>query len=402
MIDFSKYYTTDEIVDLTSELVRIPSHSEVPDREAAVGEFIYNWALSNGFAAKKEQVEGKRNNIYIYVDGTGDGRNLLLNGHIDTVPSFEMTIDPFDPVIKDGSLYGRGTNDMKGGVACMLMALLVLKRAGVRLKGDVMFTAVCGEEEESDGTEIFALNEKRHFDGAIVGEPSGYMYSLGNRGLEWIEIKFMGKTMHGGQAHLGINAIAKASKFIERVATDLEPKIKSRVDEYIGPGVMNYGKIFGGDMPSTVAGECTLQLDRRYLPGETPESVVQEYQDIIDALHEEDPDFNATISLMPNGQMKMLHHAPAAADPEAEINKCVERVICEYLNVDAAPLNRCRGWTDAGILSTYMNIPTAIFGPGQLENSHTKDEHVAVEMLHNFVTFYANIAVDFCGRDGDE
>lgn len=401
MIDFSKYYTMEEIVDLTSDLVRFPSHSEVPGRETEVGDFIYEWALARGFDVRKVQVEGGRNNVYINVNGTGGGKDLLFNGHIDTVPPFDMIIEPFDPVVRDGMLYGRGTNDMKGGVACMLMALLVLRRAGIDLKGNIMFTAVCGEEEESDGTEIFALNEKRHFDGAIVGEPSGYMYSLGNRGLEWIEIRFKGKTMHGGQAHLGVNAISKASKFIERVAQELEPKIKSRVDEYIGPGVMNYGKIFGGDMPSTVAGECTLQLDRRYLPGETPESVIQEYQDIIDEIQREDPDFNATISLMPNGQMKTLHHTPAAADPDAAINKCVERIICEHLNTEEAPLNRCRGWTDAGILSTYMHIPTAIFGPGQLENSHTKDEHIALEMLYNFVSFYANIAADFCNQAGD-
>ena len=374
MIDFSKYYTMEEIVDLTSDLVRIPSHSEVPGRETEVGDFIYEWALARGFDVRKVQVEGGRNNVYINVNGTGGGKDLLFNGHIDTVPPFDMIIEPFDPVVRDGMLYGRGTNDMKGGVACMLMALLVLRRAGIDLKGNIMFTAVCGEEEESDGTEIFALNEKRHFDGAIVGEPSGYMYSLGNRGLEWIEIRFKGKTMHGGQAHLGVNAISKASKFIERVAQELEPKIKSRVDEYIGPGVMNYGKIFGGDMPSTVAGECTLQLDRRYLPGETPESVILS-------------------SFLCFFQIKL--------SSSCDNLFLMMQIICEHLNTEEAPLNRCRGWTDAGILSTYMHIPTAIFGPGQLENSHTKDEHIALEMLYNFVSFYANIAADFCNQAGD-
>ncbi|MBQ5441712.1 MAG: M20 family metallopeptidase [Firmicutes bacterium] len=397
MIDFSKYYTAAEIVALTSNLVSIPSHCDVKDREADVGDFIYDWAVSNGFEAKKVPVEGRRNNIYISVPGSGNGSDLLLNGHIDTVPPFNMIVDPFNPVVIDNNLYGRGTNDMKGGVACMLMALLVLKRAGIKLEGNVLMTAVCGEEEESDGTEIFALEDDHHFDGAVVGEPSGYMYSLGNRGLEWIEIKFTGKTVHGGQAHLGINAISKASKFIERVARDLEPVINSRTDEYMGPAIMNYGKIFGGDMPSTVAGECTLQLDRRYIPGETPKSVIQEYQDIIDELSKEDPDFKAEISLMPNGQMKTLHHTPAAADPEAKINRCIEDLLCEFLNVEEAPKNRCRGWTDAGILSTYMNIPTAIFGPGKIENSHTVDEHISVEMLYDFVSLYANLAVRFCG-----
>jgi len=395
MIDFSSFYTVDEVVRLTSDLVRIPSHCDVPDREAEVGDFIYDWAIANGFDAKKVHVEGKRNNVYISLPGTGGGHSLLFNGHIDTVPPYNMVVEPFDPVVRDGCLYGRGSNDMKGGVACMLMTLLVLKRAGIRLKGDILFTGVCGEEEESDGTEIFAL-EGNSYDGAIVGEPSGYGFSLGNRGLEWIQVKFQGKTMHGGQAQLGINAIAKASKFIERVARDLEPLLKTRTDEYMGPAIMNYGKIFGGDQVSTVAGECTLQLDRRYVPGETTQTVLKEYQDIIDQLHAEDPDFQATLSLMPNGQMKTLAHAPAIADPEARINKCITRVLCDFLGTEEIPINRSRGWTDAGILSTYLHIPTGIFGPGVLANSHTKDENVPVEMLYNFVSFYANIACDFC------
>ena len=395
MIDFSHCYTVDEIVELTKALVRIPSHCEVPDREAEVGDFIYEWAAANGFDVKKVPVEGRRNNVYISFPGEGGGPDLLFNGHIDTVPPFNMTVPPFDPQVRDGLLYGRGANDMKGGVACMMMALLVLKRAGIRLKGDILFTAVCGEEEESDGTEIFVLEGKR-YDGAIVGEPSGYGFSLGNRGLEWIEIRFQGKTMHGGQAQLGVNAIAMASRFIERVARDLEPRLKERTDPYMGPAIMNYGRIFGGDQVSTVAGECTLQLDRRYVPGETSESVVREYQDIIDQLHAEDPNFVATISLMPNGQMKTLAHAPAIADPDAKINKCITKVLQEFLGEKEVPINRSRGWTDAGALSTYLHIPTGIFGPGILANSHTKDENVPVEMLYNFVSFYANVACAFC------
>ncbi|MBE6990311.1 MAG: M20 family metallopeptidase [Ruminococcaceae bacterium] len=398
MIDFSSYYTADEIIGLTSELVRIPSHCDVPGREARVGDYIYDWAVKNGFEVKKVHVEGERNNVYISLPGTGDGPKLLFNGHIDTVPPYDMIVEPFNPVVKDGRLYGRGSNDMKGGVACMMLALLVLKRAGIRLKGDILFTAVCGEEEESDGTEIFVLEGNR-YDGAIVGEPSGYGFSLGNRGLEWIEIKFKGKTMHGGQAQLGVNAISKASKFIERVAEKLEPVLKTRTNEYMGPAIMNYGRIFGGDQVSTVAGECTLQLDRRYVPGETTETVLKEYQDIIDELHAEDPDFNAVISLMPNGQMKTLAHAPAVADPEAKINKCITKVLSQFLKTDDVPINRSRGWTDAGVLSTYLHIPTGIFGPGLLANSHTKDENVPVDMLYNFVSFYANIACDFCERE---
>ena len=395
MLDFKSYYTEEDIVSLTRELVKIPSHKDVPDREAAVGDFVYNWAVANGFAAEKVPVEGPRNNVYIHLPGEGGGPKLLFNGHIDTVPPYNMTIPPYEGYVKDGYIWGRGTNDMKGAVACMMLALKVLRDSGTKLKGDVLLTAVVGEEEESDGTEAFVLNGGTA-DGAVCGEPSGYEYSAGCRGLEWIEIKFKGKTVHGGQAHLGINAIAMASRFIERVRRDLEPKINERTNEYMGPAIQNWGKIFGGDQVSTVAGECTLQFDRRYVPGESVESVMAEYQAILDALHEEDPKFNAEMTLMPNGQMKHLYHAPLIPQMESRMNQVTEAVLCDFLGTDEAPLNRCRGWADAGVLSTYGHIPTVIFGPGEMDKSHTAAECTPVAMLVEFVNIYANIAAQFC------
>lgn len=394
-IDFKKFYSEEEVVSLLQKLIAIPSHKAAENREAAVGDFIYDYCKEQGFECEKAPVDGKRNNIYVRLRGNGTGKTLLLNGHMDTVPPYEMTIEPYAGIVKEGSVWGRGANDMKGGLASMIIAMLAIKRSGVQLKGDVLLTAVVGEETESDGTEAFVVNGGTA-DGAIVGEPSEYGYTIGHRGLETLEIRVEGTTMHSGQAHKGINAVKMMARLIERIETELYPKIIARENPYMGQGLMNYGKIFGGEQVCTVAGECVLQLDRRYIAGETIESVVSEYQEIIDKLHEEDPQFKATLTRMPNSRMKHLAHAPLIPSPESDIVQVVASVLEGYLG-RTPEINTKRGWTDAGVLSSYGNIPTVVCGPGKLAFSHTKDEHIPVEHLYNFACFYAEIAAQFCG-----
>lgn len=396
MIDFSQFYTDEEAISLLQQLIRIPSHKDVEGRETAVGDFIYDYCVKLGLECKKVPVDGTRNNIYVWLRGNGGGPTLLLNGHMDTVPPYNMTIEPYSAEVKDGQIWGRGGNDMKGALASMITAMAAIKRSGMKLRGDVLFTAVIGEEEESDGTEDFVLRGDTA-DGAIVGEPSGFEYALGHRGLEWIEILVHGKTVHGGQAHLGINAIGKAARMITRIDEELQPKINARYNEYMGPAIMNWGKIIGGDQVSTVAGECRVQFDRRYVPGEDVESVMAEYQQLLDQMHSEDPKFSAELSLMPNGQMRHLFHVPLIPQPDSRIAVTIKSVLSEFLGGQEPPINRTRGWSDAGVLSTYGKIPTVVFGPGVLANSHTKDEHVPVEQVTGFVKLYANVCAEFCG-----
>jgi acetylornithine deacetylase/succinyl-diaminopimelate desuccinylase family protein len=268
LYDEGKYYKTDELVSLTQQLIRIPSHKDAPGREKKVAEYIYNYCLENGLEVVLEKVEGERCNVLAYLRGDGTGRTLMLNGHTDTVPPYNMTIDPFEANIMDGYIFGRGAVDMKGALACMLTAMLAVKRSGIKLKGDVIFTGVIGEEERSEGTEHIVKSGLKA-DGAIVGEPSNYEYAIGHRGLEWLEIIIKGKAAHGGIPHLGINAIEKAAVFINKVKEELYPMLEGRYNEYMGPSVMNFGVIQGGSQPSTVADTCSIKIDRRYIPGET-------------------------------------------------------------------------------------------------------------------------------------
>lgn len=394
MREYSKDMDRHEAVLLTRELVRIPSHKYVEDRESKVAEFIYAYCKEKGLEVEYQQVEGKRRNVIARLRGKGTGKTLMFSGHIDTVPPYEMEYDdPYSGDIVDGYLLGRGCNDMKGAVACMITAMVNIKNSGKVLGGDIVLAAAVGEEEKSDGA-AQVVKSGIKADGAIEGEPSSFGYSLGHRGLEWLEIKFIGKRAHGGTPELGINAISKAAKFIQKVETDLMPKLKERYDEYMGPDVMNFGYIHGGTAPSFVADICILQIDRRYIPGFTVVDVIKEYQDIIDELKAEDPEFNAEITRMEENLMDDFDHAPLIPEPDSLIAKTVYNVLKEYTGKEPELMRR--GWTDAGLLSTYGKIPTVVTGPGHIKWSHAKDEKIPVADLVNYTEIYTKIAEEFC------
>ncbi|MDP3487877.1 MAG: M20 family metallopeptidase, partial [Bacillota bacterium] len=328
--------------------------------------------------------------------GSGEGKTLLLNGHLDTVPPGEMDFDPYAAELVDGYIQGRGAVDMKGPIASMITMMVALKRSSLRTKGDIIFTGVIGEEEQSEGTEDLVKSGAKA-DGAIVGEPSSYEYSLGHRGLEWLEIRVKGKAAHGGMPQLGINAIEKAAQLISEIMSTIYPKLKSRTHDLMGPSVMNFGHIRGGMQPSTVADSCVIQIDRRYIPGETVASVIGEYQAVIDKLKAKDPEFDAEIVRMPNN-MLTLDHLPLETKPDEPIALSIKQALRIVLEREATVSTK-RGWTDAALLSNYARIPTVVYGPGNISYSHTKDERISVKELKEAVEVYFLTAVDFCGLD---
>ncbi len=394
-----QHYREEDLVELTQKLIGIPSHVHHPGREREVGEFLGAYLKKQGLDVTIDEVVDGRVNVIATLKGSGGGKTLLLNGHLDTVPPGEMDFDPYGGALVDGYIQGRGAVDMKGPIASMVTMMLAVKNSRHRLKGDVIFTGVIGEEEKSEGTEKI-VKDGIQADGAIVGEPSSYQYSAGHRGLEWLEIEIEGKAAHGGMPHLGVNAIEKAATFIERVKAEIYPKIRERSHPLMGSSVMNFGHIKGGIQPSTVAGKCIIQIDRRYVPGETPESVIGEYQEIIDQLTKEDQTFHASIKRMENN-MLTLDHLPLATDLEEPIAKALTKALGTVLGKEPT-LSTKRGWTDASLLFNFGNIPTIVYGPGDIAYSHTKNEQVAVKELKEAVEVYFLTAAEFCGLENME
>lgn len=388
------FYTESEVLKLAQNLVRIPSHKNVPGREKEIGKYIYNYCRDNGLEVEMQDVEGERKNVLIYLKGQGNGKTLLLNGHIDTIPPYDMDVDPFKGEVKDGYLWGRGSVEMKGSIASMVTAILALKRKGEKLPGDVIVSAVVGEEEKSDGTEVLVQSGIKA-DGAVVGKPSDYNYAVGHRGLEWLKIIFYGKAVHGGVTDEGRNAILMAAEFITEVEKKLYPKIKKRFNKYMGQSDMNIGRIEGGHRPSTVADKCTLMIDRRYIEGESISTLVSEIREVINSIKERNSDFEAHIERMEENIMKKYYHFYHFTDPNEEIVKTTVKTLKK--NIGKEPEMTIKGgWTDAATLSYYGKIPTVITGPGNFSLSHTAEERVPVKDLYNYVKIYADIAEEFC------
>ncbi len=287
---------------------------------------------------------------------------------------------------------------MKGGLACMMMAMAAIKRAGITLSGDLIFAALIDEEAKSLGTRAWLRECTELPDAAIVSEPTGMDVCVGHRGLEWFEFTFHGKTVHGGRQKEGINAIQKASMFINRLENDLIPKLEGKTPHpIIGSPSMNYGLIRGGTQPSTVAGECILQMDRRWIPGESFSGVLEEYRQIIDELAAEDPKFKADIKVMEISYMDEQYvHEAMDTDPEEPMVKAAEKAIKAVTGTEAV-MRSFTAWSDGGLINYYGKVPTIVLGPGEMESAHSATEHISIGALVPAVLIYAEIACDFCG-----
>lgn len=390
----SNQVSEEELVELTRKLVSIPSHFNLPAGEVEVVRALEQVFLAEGIEYRLQPVEGERSNIIAKLPGTGGGKSLTLNGHLDTVPPYGMK-DPFKAEYIDGKIFGRGTVDMKGPIAAMIMAMVAFKRSGIKLKGDLYFAGVIAEETNSEGSETLIESGFRT-DGAIIGEPSGREYAIGHRGLEWLEIEIKGKAAHGGIPDKGINAIVNAAKFIMRVQEKLVPRLKNLDNPVMGPPVMNFGYIEGGTQPSTVADRCRILLDRRYTAHETLSDVIAQYENILAELEAEDPSFKGSLRRMESALMKKYEHVPMETDPGDPLVKAVVSALEEIIGAPPV-MTRSRGWTDAAIFNHYGKMATVVYGPGDITRSHTDLEYITVEELSEGYRVFILAAFNYCG-----
>ena len=381
-----------EIEKLVKDLVRIQSHSGVPTRENEVAEFLNEFLVSEGISSKLRAVERNRPNLIASVKGSGDGKSLMLNGHMDTVPAYEMDIPPFSPKVVNGRLYGRGALDMKGGLGGMVMALVGIRRARIRLQGDLILTGVVGEEEKSEGTEDVVLKGPKA-DMAIVGEPTNMEIMPTHRGLEWLDVHFYGKAAHGGQAERGRNAIPMAARFVQRVEDELMPKLQTRKSRYMMPPTMNLGVIEGGQQPSSVADHCVIKIDRRWTPEENLQQVFEEFYDLFDELKKEDPGFKAKLKRNESNMLTMTH-VPNVVPSGHLVVKSLSRAV-QSVTGKQGKITSFWGWSDAALLTHFGHIPAVLFGPGGA-GVHARTEYVLTDDLANCTRVYSAAALDIC------
>ena len=384
-----------EIEKLVKDLVRIPSHADVPTREKEVAEFLNEYLVSEGISSKLRAVQKGRPNVIAVLSGSGGGTRLMLNGHTDTVPAYDMDIPPFTPKVQNGRLYGRGALDMKGGLGAMAMALVGIRRSRIKLGGDLILTAVVGEEQKSEGMEDIVLHGPKA-DMAIVGEPTDLEIQPSHRGLEWLDVHFYGKAAHGGQADRGVNAILMASRFVQLVEQDLIPRIRARKSPYMLPPTLNLGVINGGQQPSSVADHCVIKMDRRWTPEENLQQVFEEFYDLFDKLKAEDPKFKAELKRDPSN-MDTMTHVPNVVRVTHPIVRSLGNAV-KSVTGKPAKITSFWGWTDAALMTHFGKTPSVVFGPGGA-GAHARTEYVRTEDLAQCMRVYSQVALDICARD---
>ncbi|GAB1475469.1 ArgE/DapE family deacylase [Bacillota bacterium] len=382
-----------DVVGIASDLIRIPSFSFMENQERDVAFYIYDLFRREGIEAELIELMPGRYNVTACLSGSGGGKSLMLSGHLDTVPAYDMGV-PFSGKIIDGRLHGRGACDMKGPLASMIAAMIGIHRSGIPLKGDLIFTGLIDEEEKGKGVE-YLIEHGPFADASVTGEPTGMQPAIGHKGLEWIRVSVFGKKVHGGRKDEGINAIDMASRIIARIQDEYVPKLNRRKHPLLGYPTINVGKIQGGDQPSTVPGSCTIEIDRRWVPEESLNQVYEELEEIIGAVQKEYPGFRAEVSgvFLPG---ELLAHEPFCIDEKDPLIQSVQRAF-ELTDKPYEGVTTFPAWSDAGVMAYYTDMKCIIMGPGDLALAHSGNESIGVDELTAAALIYGCLAWDYCG-----
>lgn len=357
--------TLEDVTSVLSELVSIPSvnpHlSDHPDAgETAIAEHIVGWCASRGIEAWTEEVAPGRPNAIARI---GSGSPVLIFcAHIDTVATDGMTIEPFTPDVADGKLYGRGAYDMKAGAAAIMCALDALARDPA--PGTVIGAFVCDEEWASAGAYHFV--ERYGGDACVVTEPSEGRLVLAHKGFVWLELTTHGVAAHGSRWDLGDSAIARMARIVSALDDHDQRTLRERTHPLLGPASMHVSQIQGGSGISTYAAECTARVERRTLPGETPEQVLREIEDVVAGTGE-----SADIRIL-------MDRPPLVCDRDAPIARAVRDAAREMTGSEPEECG-VGYWMDAAVFAN-AGIQTVNIGAGGA-GAHGAEEWVDLESV---------------------
>jgi acetylornithine deacetylase len=357
---------TDPAIALLRDLVAIDSVNPtlVPGArgEAEIARRLADELRSLGLVVEITDVAPGRPNVVGVLEGRGSGRSLMFCGHTDTVGVAGMT-RPFDPQIRDGKLFGRGSQDMKGGVAAMVGAARAIVESGGLERGRLVIAAVADEEHSSLGAD--ALVRTWRADAAVVTEPTSLDVAVAHKGFQWIVVETRGRAAHGSRPRDGRDAIMRMGRVLSRLER-LEQTLRTGTShDLLGTASLHASLIEGGQELSSYPARASLQFERRTLPGEPADAALTETLAILNELRAEDPEFEGDAKLVFGRdayEIAPSSHLPGALLQAATAVGCgAKRVGMTF-------------WTDASILGA-AGIPTVLFGPGGA-GLHSTEEYV--------------------------
>lgn len=372
--------------ELLRDLVRIPSINPMGRSwanadhllETRLTDHLQHLLQSWGIAHRRDPVLAGRDNLVAFCPATEPTRTILFEVHQDTVPVEGMTIDPFGGEVRDGKLFGRGACDVKGSMAAMLMVIHRLVREKPARRANLAVAFTVDEEHTFLGVQHLMRTDLRA-DFAIVAEPTSLNIVDAHKGVVRWKVTTTGKACHSSRPEDGLNAIYRMAKLLEVIEEYAEQLRHSQHDSRLGGPTLSVGRIEGGVSVNTVPDSCTIEIDRRLLPGETPDGAVRDFDHYLKAKTE-----------IPFERHPIWLACPALNSVN---NKEVRHLL-------GTAINSVRGrhetfavafGTDASTIAE-ANIPAVVFGPGDIAQAHTRDEWIdlaevdaAAEILYRLV-----------------
>jgi len=397
----------DEAVEFTREMIRIPTVNPPGDFYEDGARCIGRWLEKAGFTAEYITAEGlaehtpahPRVNVIGRRKGSSAGKTLHMNGHFDVVPAGGgWTKDPFGAEVADGRIYGRGTCDMKGGIAAAVFAAEALRRAGVETAGTLEISGTVDEESGGYAGVAYLCKtgrvtaENTHF--AIIPEPLNVdRICVGHRGVYWFDVVTHGRIAHGSMPYLGHSAIDDMGAILEAIRTELQPRLAQRttkvpvVPELSRHATLNVNTVSGGQVGQDVQSPCVADrahaiFDRRFLLEEGFETTKKEIQDLLDSVASRVPGLRYDLS------DRMVVH-PTATPEDSPVTRSLQSAITTVLGKEAQII-ASPGTYDQKHFDRIGNIPhTVAYGPGVLDLAHQPDEWVGIDDLKNSIAVLA-------------
>ncbi len=382
------------IISFLQHLVRTPS---ITGQEGTCAEFISQRLRGMGLEVKWHEAEKGRPNVVAVLRRGEGGPRILLNDHMDVVPPGpleEWERDPFSGDIENGKLYGRGAVDSKSGLATMIMAVDSLLASDVPWNGEIVLSAVVDEEKGGEKGICHLIREGilKRADMGLVLEPTTMRIEIAQKGAFWARITTFGRASHGARPWLGINAVDQMMALLGELKA-LESSLQIKTHPLLHPPTINVGTIRGGTVVNMVPSQCTIEVDRRLLPGESEQDARAEFDSLITRV---------TSQRGIKASWEPIRHWPSMEIPQEE--NVVQGLCRAYFEVlgnrpQIAGKDAC---TDASWIFHGLGTPVAIFSPGDGFSALTANENVDIEALVAAVKVVAVFLLDQTGIEEKE
>jgi succinyl-diaminopimelate desuccinylase len=360
----------------------IKAESTPEKGELACAEVVLNEFSKSGINAASDTWDKTRANITAQVNSAGSKCALLFACHLDVVGPGEQKWDKpaFDAIESNGKIFGRGSVDMKGGIAAAVTAIRQIVDSGIKLQGDIVFTAVAGEETDSCGAQRFVNNQEKlpDFAGIVIPEPTDFSIVTAHRGMFWLEITTRGKAAHGSTPELGINAINSMRLLLNELENY---KIPAAAHPLLGKCSMSVNTITGGKELNVVPDKCNIKVDIRTLPAQNHQDIISDLEKIFVKIKDRNPQFEANITVV-------RQVPPLETDGNCDFVKHFCSAVGIYETVAV-------GFTTDGPHFSPLGAPVVIFGPGKPHLRHKPNEHIEIKDIEKAVEYYKNIILKF-------